>query len=163
VQRASKVFYHCFREQFAGFQTIYQRISATLLCNRNRTRCGEFLFDGIAAGRSKACCLKKHTRICTYVLHLPLYRAKATMFLIHESITRFTPTATRGATTTMTNSSLTSAKIIPFPKGGRSSVGKGLESDKLNEATPISEALSGSWYHDEAIQEAKAAIWSPKH
>lgn len=63
----------------------------------------------------------------------------------------------------MTNSSLTSAKIIPFPKGGRASVGKGLESGKLNETMPISEALSGSWYHDEAIQEAKAAIWSPKH
>jgi hypothetical protein len=61
-----------------------------------------------------------------------------------------------------TNSLQTSAKIIPFPKGGRASVGKGLDS-KLNEARPISEALSGSWYHDEAIQEAKAAIWSPKH
>jgi hypothetical protein len=62
-----------------------------------------------------------------------------------------------------TNSLQTSAKIIPFPKGGRASVGKGLDSGKLNEAMPISEALSSSWYHDEAIQEAKAALWSPKH
>jgi hypothetical protein len=62
-----------------------------------------------------------------------------------------------------TNSLQTSAKIIPFPKGGRASVGKDFDGGKLNDATPISEALSGSWYHDEAIQEAKAAAWSQKH
>jgi hypothetical protein len=61
----------------------------------------------------------------------------------------------------MTNSPQTSAKIIPFPKGGRASVGKGLDGAKLSETLPISEALSGSWYHDEAIQEA--ANWSQKH
>ncbi len=56
-----------------------------------------------------------------------------------------------------TNSTQTSAQIIPFPKGGRASVG-----DKMHvETMPISEALSGSWYHDEAIQEA--ANWSKKH
>ena len=61
-----------------------------------------------------------------------------------------------------TNSSQTSAQIIPFPKGGRASVGKSLDL-RTAEKAPVSEALSGSWYHDEAIQEAKAAIWSPKH
>jgi hypothetical protein len=66
-----------------------------------------------------------------------------------------------------TNSPQTSAKIIPFPKGGRASVGKifdsvrGFDSGKINETMPISEASSGSWYHDEAIQEA--ANWSKKH
>lgn len=58
------------------------------------------------------------------------------------------------------NSSQTSAQIIPFPKGGRASVGKSFDNANRNEA-PISEALSGSWYHDEAIQEA--ANWSQKH
>lgn len=60
-----------------------------------------------------------------------------------------------------TNSPQTSAQIIPFPKGGRASAGKGLDSGKRNEAMPISDALSGSWYHDEAIQEA--ANWLQKH
>ena len=59
------------------------------------------------------------------------------------------------------NSSQTSAQIIPFPKGGRASVGKSFESGKLIETVQVSEALSGSWYHDEAIQEA--ANWSQKH
>jgi hypothetical protein len=62
-----------------------------------------------------------------------------------------------------TNSPQTSAKIIPFPKGGRASVGTAFNGDKLNATMPISEALSGSWYHDEAIQEAKATTWSQKH
>jgi hypothetical protein len=63
----------------------------------------------------------------------------------------------------MTNIPQTSAKIIPFPKGGRASVGKSFDSGKLEEAKPISEALSGSWYHDEAIRESLAANWSQKH
>jgi hypothetical protein len=62
-----------------------------------------------------------------------------------------------------TNIPQTSAKIIPFPKGGRASVGKSFENSKFNEPMPISEALSGSWYHDEAIQEANATTWSQKH
>jgi hypothetical protein len=63
----------------------------------------------------------------------------------------------------MTNSTQASAKIIPFPKGGRASVGMAFNTDKLNETIPISEAMCGSWYHDEAIQEANAAAWSQKH
>jgi hypothetical protein len=59
-----------------------------------------------------------------------------------------------------TNSSQTSAQIIPFPKGGRASVGKNLD-HHASDTAPVSEALSGSWYHDEAIQEA--ANWSKKH
>jgi hypothetical protein len=58
-----------------------------------------------------------------------------------------------------TNSSQTSAQIIPFPKGGRASVGTKFTA----ETAPVTEMLSGSWYHDEAIQEAKASTWSQKH
>jgi hypothetical protein len=61
------------------------------------------------------------------------------------------------------NSSQTSAQIIPFPKGGRASVSKSFDSGKLSEPVPVTEVLSGSWYHDEAIQEALAANWSQKH
>jgi hypothetical protein len=62
-----------------------------------------------------------------------------------------------------TNSPQTSAKILPFPKGGRASVGTAFNSDKLNETTPVSEAVSGNWYHEDAIQEAKTTTWSQKH
>lgn len=58
-----------------------------------------------------------------------------------------------------TNISQTSAQIIPFPKGGRASVGNKL----TTQAGPVTEMLSGSWYHDEAIEEAKASTWSQKH
>jgi hypothetical protein len=55
----------------------------------------------------------------------------------------------------MTNSPQTSAKIIPFPKGGRAALGSKFENPAPAE-TPVSEVSSGSWYHDEAIQEAAA-------
>jgi hypothetical protein len=58
-----------------------------------------------------------------------------------------------------TNNSQTSAQIIPFPKGGRASV----TSTFAAQTAPVTEMLSGSWYHDEAIEEAKAANWSKKH
>lgn len=61
-----------------------------------------------------------------------------------------------------TNIPLTSAKIIPFPTRARSTAG-GNRSDTSTASQPVSEALSGSWYHDEAIQEALAANWSQKH
>lgn len=61
-----------------------------------------------------------------------------------------------------TNSLQTSAQIIPFPKGGRASVGKSFD-NRAVEPAPVSEALSGSWYHDEAIQEANAANRPQKH
>lgn len=62
-----------------------------------------------------------------------------------------------------TNSLQTSAQIIPFPKGGRASVGNKFDNRTPVTTAPVSEALSGSWYHDEAIQEANAANWSQKH
>lgn len=60
-----------------------------------------------------------------------------------------------------TNSPQTSAKIIPFPKGGRASVGKTFDNARIDTA-PVTEAMSGSWYHDEAIQEASTNL-SQKH
>jgi hypothetical protein len=52
-----------------------------------------------------------------------------------------------------------SAKIYQFPPGGRSAVG-GRRYEEAETATdlassPISEACSGSWYHEAAIQESK--------
>lgn len=59
------------------------------------------------------------------------------------------------------NSSLNhgSAKIYQFPAGGRSALGgRPFDNGKAaTEATAprISEACSGSWYHEAAIQESK--------
>ena len=54
-----------------------------------------------------------------------------------------------------------SAKIYHFPAGGRSALGGGRQSDtnSIDRTAPsVTTALcSGSWYHEEAIQEAKAA------
>ena len=61
-----------------------------------------------------------------------------------------------------TNIPLTSAKIIPFPSRARATAGGNLN-DTSTANQPANEVLSGSWYHDEAIQEALAANWSQKH
>lgn len=61
-----------------------------------------------------------------------------------------------------TNSHQTSAQIIPFPKGGRASVGTSFNTRTV-ETAPVTEAVSGSWYHDEAIREADAASRTQKH
>jgi hypothetical protein len=54
-----------------------------------------------------------------------------------------------------------SAKIYQFPAGGRTALGgrryeetKTATSDRLSEGLDQA-ACSGSWYHEEAIQEAK--------
>ncbi|MDE2380024.1 DUF2735 domain-containing protein [Bradyrhizobium sp.] len=62
----------------------------------------------------------------------------------------------------MVNNSLgqSSAQIVQFPVGGRAALGgrrygeTRLPADHL--ATPVTETIcSGSWYHQEAIEEAK--------
>ena len=58
-----------------------------------------------------------------------------------------------------TNSPHTSATIIPFPTRARTPAGGNLDK-KSSADQPVTQALSGSWYHDEAIQEA---AWSQKH
>jgi hypothetical protein len=62
---------------------------------------------------------------------------------------------------TMMNTSLNhgSAKIYQFPAGGRSALGGRHYDDTKSTAEAsspvISEACSGSWYHEAAIQESK--------
>ena len=55
---------------------------------------------------------------------------------------------------TSTTSAQTSAKIIPFPAGGRKSVGVrgNATADDLSVPTV---AFGSGWYHDAAIQDAK--------
>ncbi|MGJ4939685.1 DUF2735 domain-containing protein [Bradyrhizobium sp. HKCCYLS1011] len=53
-----------------------------------------------------------------------------------------------------------SARIYQFPRGGRAALG-GQRYGETQSSTPVSQAVqpsiySGSWYHDEAIQEARS-------
>ena len=52
-----------------------------------------------------------------------------------------------------------SAKIYPFPAGGRAALGdrRSGETKSIDQSTPrVNEALcSGSWYHEEAIRESQ--------
>jgi hypothetical protein len=54
-----------------------------------------------------------------------------------------------------------SAKIFQFPAGGRSALGGRRYDDTQSATEPdasgISEACAGSWYHEAAIQESKPA------
>ena len=52
-----------------------------------------------------------------------------------------------------------SAKIYQFPIGGRAALANrrdGESKSPIDQTTPyVSEACSGSWYHEEAIQESR--------
>ena len=59
-----------------------------------------------------------------------------------------------------TNLNQGSARIYQFPAGGRAALGGRSygEAKSVSETPRINEAMcSGSWYHEEAIQESKAA------
>jgi hypothetical protein len=58
------------------------------------------------------------------------------------------------ASLTSTTSSQTSAKIIPFPGGGRKSVGLRGNATPADLTMPTV-AFGSGWYHDAAIQESK--------
>jgi Protein of unknown function (DUF2735) len=59
-----------------------------------------------------------------------------------------------------TNPNQGSARIYQFPAGGRSALGgrRQGETNSIDRTAPlVTEALcSGSWYHEEAIQEARS-------